>query len=68
MEMPFADAKVEKLIRNAGARRVSAGAIKAMNEILTAKGTNIAKHAIEIAKHSGRKTVVAGDIKLASAK
>ncbi len=66
--MAFADAKVEKLIRAAGAFRVSKGAIKAMNDILTNKGTQIAKYAIEIARHSGRKTVLEGDIKLAAEK
>lgn len=66
--MPFADAKVEKLIRNAGARRVSAGAIKAMNEILVQKGTGIAKYAVELARHSGRKTITEGDINIAFSK
>ena len=64
----FANARVEKLIRDAGAHRVSADAIERMNEIVTEFGTNIAKYAVEIARHSGRKTVKENDIKLASAK
>ena len=35
----FANARVEKLIRNAGAKRVSAEAIESMNEIVTDYGT-----------------------------
>ena len=64
----FANARVEKLIRDAGAHRVSADAIERMNEIVTEYGRNIAKYAVEIARHSGRKTVKENDIKLASAK
>jgi len=62
----FANARVEKLLKNAGAQRVSADAIERMNEILTDWGKNIAKYAVEIARHSGRKTVKENDIKLAS--
>lgn len=64
----FARARVEKIIRNAGARRVSADAINRLNEILTDYATNMAKYAVEIARHSGRKTVKESDIKLASTK
>ncbi|MFW9994962.1 MAG: histone [Candidatus Odinarchaeota archaeon] len=64
----FANARVEKLIRSAGAQRVSADAVDRMNEILTDYGTTIAKYAVEIARHSGRKTVKENDIKLAAAK
>ncbi|MFX0066977.1 MAG: histone [Candidatus Hermodarchaeota archaeon] len=62
----FANARVEKLIRNAGAQRVSAEAIESMNEILTKFGKDLAKYAVEIARHSGRKTVKESDIVLAS--
>ncbi len=64
----FARARVEKVIRTAGAYRVSAGAIDRLNEILTDYTTNIAKYAVDIAKHSGRKTVKESDIKLAATK
>ncbi|WP_455139713.1 histone [Candidatus Hodarchaeum mangrovi] len=64
----FARARVEKLIRNAGAHRVSADAIDRLNEVLTNKGMEIAKYAVEIARHSGRKTVKESDIKLAASK
>ena len=62
----FANAHVDKLIRDAGAHRVSADAIERMNELLTDYGKNVAKYAVEIARHSGRKTVKDEDVKLAS--
>ena len=64
----FARARVEKVIRNAGAFRVSADAIDRLNEILTDYATNVAKYAVDIARHSGRKTVKESDIKLAATK
>ncbi|MFX0014892.1 MAG: histone family protein [Promethearchaeota archaeon] len=64
----FASARVEKVIRDAGAFRVSADATYRLNEILTEYSTNIAKYAIEIAQHSGRKTVQEPDIRLAATK
>lgn len=62
----FANARIEKLIKKAGAQRVSADAITKMNEILSDWGYNIAQYSVEIARHSGRKTVKENDIKLAS--
>ncbi len=64
----FASARVEKLIRDAGAKRVSAGAITRLNEVLTEYGMNLAKYAVEVARHSGRKTVKESDVILAAAK
>ena len=64
----FARARVEKLIRTAGAYRVSATAIDRLNEILTDYATGISKYAVDIASHSGRKTVKESDIKLAATK
>jgi histone H3/H4 len=64
----FARARVGKIIRNAGAWRVSADAIDRLNEILTDYSTSLAKYAVEIARHSGRKTVKENDIKLAATK
>ena len=64
----FASARVERLIRGAGAFRVSADAIAALNTVLTDYSTKISKIAIEITNNSGRKTVKAEDIKLAASK
>lgn len=62
----FANAKVEKLIRTAGAHRVSADAISRLNEIVSEYGMKVAKFSVEIARHNGRKTVKENDVKLAS--
>ena len=62
----FAKARIEKVIRNAGTHRVSAGAIDRLNEILTDHGMTVAKYSVEIKRHSGRKTVKESDIKLAA--
>lgn len=68
MKGNFASARVEKLIRKAGAHRVSADAINILNDILTEYGMKIAKYAVEISRHNGRKTVKGTDVKLAAAK
>ena len=64
----FARARVENLIRTAGAFRVSAGAIDRLNEVLTDYAMTIAKYSVEVPKHSGRKTIKESDIKLAATK
>jgi len=62
----FAGARIDRIIRDAGAYRVSSGAIKRLNEIITDRGMDIARYAVEISRHSGRKTVQESDIKLAT--
>ena len=61
-EIPKAVAK--RIVRNAGGKnvRVSDGAAVKMAEYLEQIGTNISKSAIEMAAHSGRKTVKDSDI------
>lgn len=55
-----------RILMKAGAKRVSADAVDAFTEILTEMAENIAAQAAKIAKHSGRKTVNEGDVRLAA--
>lgn len=68
MATSFSKAKIAKMIKESGAIRVSAKAIIELDEVLGARATDIAKYAVEIASHSGRKTVKESDIKLAASK
>ena len=59
-------APVGRIILSVGAQRVAAAAIDVFTESLTTIAEDIASQAAKIAKHSGRKTVQEGDIKLAA--
>ena len=61
--IPFAP--VERVIREAGAKRVSESAGVALADILEQHGHKIAKEAVRLANHAGRKTIRAEDIELA---
>ncbi|MHA2298482.1 MAG: histone [Candidatus Hodarchaeales archaeon] len=58
----FSKTKVRKIILDAGAIRVSKGAIAALNFVLEKQGLSIANHAIEISRVAKRKTVMGKDI------
>lgn len=58
-------APIDRLMRKAGAYRVSEEANKKMVEHLEDYASDVAKRAADVARHSGRKTVKAEDIKLA---
>ena len=53
-----------KILQNAGAPRVSDEAMEAFSEVIHEMAEQIAAQAVRIAHHSGRKTVLAGDIKI----
>jgi len=55
-------APVTRLVRNAGAERVSEDASQALVEVLEEYGEKVARKAVSLAKHAGRKTVKKEDV------
>lgn len=59
-------AAMEKLLKKAGAERVSDPAKAALKDIMEEMAEEISEKAVKIAHHSGRKTIKAGDVKIAA--
>ncbi len=59
-------APVARILLKSGAKRVSQGAVDAFAEAIRELTERIAIQSSRIAKHSGRKTVLEEDIKLAA--
>jgi len=59
-------APAARILTNMGAKRVSADAIEAFVDVITNIAEDIGEQAVRIAKHSGRKTVQEGDVRLAA--
>jgi histone H3/H4 len=61
-ELPIAP--VGRILKNAGAERVSEDAVNTLAKFLEEKGEEISREAVKVAKHAGRKTVKAADIEM----
>jgi DNA-binding protein len=56
---------METLLKKAGAERVADNAKTALKDVLEEKALEISAKAVRFSTHAGRKTIKAGDIKLA---
>lgn len=61
-------APMHKLIKRAGAERVSEESAIALGKALEDIGVKVAKEALDFARHAGRKTIKARDIEIAAQK
>lgn len=55
-----------RILKKAGAERVSDESADELRIVIEDIAANIAKNAVDMSKHAGRKTVKAEDVKLAS--
>ncbi len=63
IDLPLAP--IERLIKKAGAERVSETAARELALVLQERASNISSKAVKLAKHAGRVTVTEDDIKMA---
>ena len=62
----LSQAAVERIIKKAGADRVSADATEALSELMEEYGMFLSKEAKKMADHAGRKTLRGTDIRIAA--
>lgn len=67
-EYDMSIAPMHRIIKRAGAERVSEEASLALRDALEEIGVRIAREALDFTKHAGRKTVKAEDIQIAVTK
>jgi len=54
----------ERILKKVGGKRVSQDALEEFATIMEEKLTTVAKEAVTLAKHAGRKTLIGEDIRL----
>lgn len=62
----LSQAAVERIIKKAGAERVSAEATETLSELMEEYGIFLAKEAKKMSDHAGRKTMRGSDIRMAA--
>ncbi len=60
-KLPF-----DRILKKAGAKRVSQKALEEFAIVMEERLREIAKAAVELAKHAGRKTIIDEDIRMSS--
>jgi len=58
----------ERILKKAGAKRVSHEALEEFSKVMEDQLYKVAKEAAALAKHAGRKTIIEDDIRLARRK
>lgn len=58
----------ERILKKAGAKRVSYDALDEFAKVMEEKLLDVAKEAVDLAKHAGRKTILEEDIRIARKK
>jgi histone H3/H4 len=61
-------APLERILRKAGAKRVSKSALVEFSYVITDYASKLSSEAAVLAKHAGRKTVIDSDVRLAKKK
>lgn len=64
--MSLPNAPIERIIRKAGAERVSQDAVEELRDAIEDVGEEVARDAVEMANHADRKTVKASDVEMAT--
>lgn len=62
-KLPF-----ERILKKVGAKRVSQDALEEFATVMEERLTEVAKSAVELAKHAGRKTIIDEDIRMSARK
>ncbi len=61
-------AAIERIVRKAGVTRISAKAIKEIEETIEELGVDLSREAAVMAEHAGRRTIKREDIRLVAEK
>ncbi len=66
--MTLSQAAFDRILRKAGAERVSDDASKALRELTEDIANELAVQVVKVANHAGRKTIKASDVELVTEK